>query len=318
MSIYNFTINNNQVTAVYEWDDGRWEPERIDYNETFTVVGNNVVKTETERYYKDITTYAPMANGNGYYKISETKEPIGTTQTPITNTNTNINTNTNTNTNTGTTITKLIPKSELYKFDISNGQVIAAYEYDHGRWEPEYKDFNETYSIVNGNVILTEVEGRWTEITTYSAVGDGTYRKVSETYTANNSITNQNTTYDNTDFSLVRLYKAVFHRLPDSEGFKYWEQGMTNGSINWDGVITSFLKSNEFVTKYGNASNEQFVNLLYQNVLNRQADADGYNYWLTALQNGTITREGVVNSFAQSTEFIGNTQAEALNFLGTI
>ena len=95
MSIYNFTINNNQVTAVYEWDDGRWEPERIDYNETFTVVGNNVVKTETERYYKDITTYAPMANGNGYYKISETKEPIGTTQTPITNTNTNTNINTN-------------------------------------------------------------------------------------------------------------------------------------------------------------------------------------------------------------------------------
>ena len=93
---------------------------------------------------------------------------------------------------------------------------------------------------------------------------------------------------------------------------------MTNGSINWDGVITSFLKSNEFVTKYGNASNEQFVNLLYQNVLNRQADADGYNYWLTALQNGTTTREGVVNSFAQSTEFIGNTQAEALNFFGTI
>ncbi len=319
MSLYNFTINNNQVTAVFEWDDGRWEPERIDYDETFEVSGNNVIRTETDRFYKEITTYAPAPNGVGYYAVSEVKVPLNN---PIPTPTPTPSPVVPTPTPTPNPANIVYPRADLYKFDFNGDQVVAAYEFDDGRWELEFKDPNETYSIVNGNVVLTEVEGRWTEITTYSAVGDGTYRKVSETYTTTNAnptpTTPATTTYDNTDLALVRLYDAVFNRLPDVAGFKYWEQGLAQGLVNWESVIASFIRSDEFNFTYGNTTNEQFVELLYNNVLGRPSDAEGKNYWLTSLENGSITREGLVDSFAQSVEFIGNTQSEVLNFLANI
>lgn len=295
--LYKFTIVNGQVTEVYELDDGRWERENIDYDETYTVSGNNIIRTETDKFYNEITTYAPTADGSGYYVLSQEKTPIGQQNVKY---------------------SKLYAKSDLYKFDINNNQVITAYEFDDGRWEKEYKDPNETYSIVDENIVLTEVEGRWTETSIFSPVGDGTYRKVSENYTQTEQSSGNTKNYDNTDFSLFRLYKSVFDRTPDAPGFGYWQTEYKGHKMSWDGIVTSFLNSKEFIDTYGNTTNEQFVKLLYNNVLKRDPDADGNGYWLDQLNTGVIDREGVVNSFAQSQEFIAKTQSDALSFFDTI
>lgn len=101
---------------------------------------------------------------------------------------------------------------------------------------------------------------------------------------------------------LVRLYKAYYKRWPDAGGYDYWIRKMKNGT-SLTSVSNSFASANEFKTKYGSVSNEQFVLLVYNNVLNRTPDQGGYNYWVKKLNNKSITRGGVMLQFSESSEF---------------
>ena len=44
------------------------------------------------------------------------------------------------------------------------------------------------------------------------------------------------------------------------------------------------------------------MNTLYKNVLSRDADSGGLNYWLGQLNSGTETRYEVLLGFSESTE----------------
>ena len=41
---------------------------------------------------------------------------------------------------------------------------------------------------------------------------------------------------------------------------------------------------------------------LYQNILDREPDVDGYNYWVGQLNNGIEKRSELLLGFAESTE----------------
>lgn len=101
---------------------------------------------------------------------------------------------------------------------------------------------------------------------------------------------------------LVRLYKAYFRRWPDAGGYDYWIRKMKNGTTLTK-VSDTFAASSEFKRNYGSLSNEQFVTLVYNNVLNRTPDASGYNYWVKRLNARTISRGGVMLQFSESSEF---------------
>ena len=103
------------------------------------------------------------------------------------------------------------------------------------------------------------------------------------------------------------IYRAAFDRAPDAEGLGYWirelERGQDYGSV----VAGSFIASPEFTSLYGtNLSNSAFLNLVYQNVLDRAPDADGLNYWLNQAGgvglNGGYERSNLLASFAISEE----------------
>lgn len=98
-----------------------------------------------------------------------------------------------------------------------------------------------------------------------------------------------------------RIYQATLDREPDQQGFEYWTDELSSGKSVSD-VISSFLSSPEFTAKYGNTTNGEFVTLLYQNVLDRDPDQGGYDYWVGELDNGT-SRDDVVVGFAESPEF---------------
>jgi hypothetical protein len=101
---------------------------------------------------------------------------------------------------------------------------------------------------------------------------------------------------------LVRLYKAYYKRWPDAGGYDYWIRKMKTGT-SLTKVSDFFATSNEFKTKYGSVSNEEFVLLVYNNVLNRTPDPGGYNYWVKRLNEKKITRGGVMLQFSESSEF---------------
>lgn len=98
-----------------------------------------------------------------------------------------------------------------------------------------------------------------------------------------------------------RLYKTAFDREPDFEGLGYWINEMDTG-FTLNDVASSFIASVEFKSLYGNTpSNTDFVRLLYNNVLDRDPDEEGYAYWLNDMDNG-LSKEGVLISFSESSE----------------
>ncbi len=102
---------------------------------------------------------------------------------------------------------------------------------------------------------------------------------------------------------MFRLYNAAFARFPDADGLKYWIDQFSSGRNTRRVVAQSFLGSAEFTEKYGsNVSDETYVNNLYKNVLGRDADTEGLNYWVGNLSSGLETRYEALLGFAESAE----------------
>lgn len=106
---------------------------------------------------------------------------------------------------------------------------------------------------------------------------------------------------DDTAGQAYRIYQAAFNRTPDEGGLGFWIEQMDNGA-SLKQVASSFLVSSEFNAMYGsNPTNAQFVTLLYNNVLHRDPDAGGFNYWMNELENG-MPREEALIGFSESFE----------------
>ena len=101
------------------------------------------------------------------------------------------------------------------------------------------------------------------------------------------------------------LYQAAFNRTPDSVGLGYWINALDAGLAPID-MMKSFITSPEFIATYNNLNNSNFVNQVYLNVLKRNADAGGLQFWLQGIESGNASRADVVNYFTQSDEFQGN------------
>jgi hypothetical protein len=98
-----------------------------------------------------------------------------------------------------------------------------------------------------------------------------------------------------------RLYQAAFDRTPDLQGLNFWVNKINEG-MSLKQVASHFIDSEEFADLYGSSpTNEEFVDLLYNNVLDRDPDAGGYNYWLTQMANG-LSQEDVLIGFSESIE----------------
>ena len=99
-----------------------------------------------------------------------------------------------------------------------------------------------------------------------------------------------------------RLYQAALHRTPDKAGLSDWIRGM-DGGMTLRQVAQAFISSAEFQGLYGaHPTDEAFITLLYQNVLNRAPDDGGKAYWLDELGRG-LTREMALIGFSESEEY---------------
>jgi hypothetical protein len=110
-----------------------------------------------------------------------------------------------------------------------------------------------------------------------------------------------------------RLYKAAFGRQPDSVGLGYWMKNLDKGADLAKDVASGFINSKEFQSLYGeNTSNATFIANLYQNVLNRTPDAEGYAYWDKTLASGA-NRANILTNFSDSNENIDQVSSLVAN-----
>jgi hypothetical protein len=98
-----------------------------------------------------------------------------------------------------------------------------------------------------------------------------------------------------------RIYQAAFDRAPDAGGLAFWIDALDDGESMVD-VAADFLFSPEFQRTYGQLSDTDFVEELYENILNRAGEAAGVDFWSDQLENGVRSRADVLANFADSAE----------------
>lgn len=112
-----------------------------------------------------------------------------------------------------------------------------------------------------------------------------------------------------------RIYQAAFDRTPDASGLSYWVKSLDEGRGGLEWLAASFIGSGEFQDKYGtpaSVTNEQFVGLLYANVLHRAPDAGGFSHWGGQLDAG-VSRATILAHFSESPENQANVAGQIDN-----
>jgi hypothetical protein len=100
---------------------------------------------------------------------------------------------------------------------------------------------------------------------------------------------------------VLRLYWALFDRVPDLGGAQYWID-QSNKCASLGDIAYSFQMSDEFRLRYGSLTGGSYLELVYNNVLDRRPDQAGADYWLKELSGG-MDRSRLMLYFALSSEF---------------
>jgi len=108
-------------------------------------------------------------------------------------------------------------------------------------------------------------------------------------------------TYAGTAEPITRLYLAYFGRVPEFSGFKYWYTKYKAGR-SLSTISDFFAKSSEFDRQYGELNDSDYVTLVYLNVLARNEDFGGQNFWRGQLEGG-LSRGEVMTKFSESNEY---------------
>lgn len=119
-----------------------------------------------------------------------------------------------------------------------------------------------------------------------------------------------------TEAQVYRMYQAAFNRPPDASGLGFWI-GAVRGGLTLTDVAAGFQDSDEFKTMYGVANNRTFITRVYQNVLHRDPEDSGLNWWAEALDAGT-SRANALTGFSESKENKANLQAAMVNGIDSV
>jgi hypothetical protein len=107
---------------------------------------------------------------------------------------------------------------------------------------------------------------------------------------------------------ITRLYRSYFGRNPDTSGLRSWVAKRRAGTRTLASISATFAGSSEFKAKYGSLSNRAFVERVYQNVLGRDGDQKGIDYWTGQLDSHRQSRGQVMLGFSESHESVQRTR----------
>ena len=104
--------------------------------------------------------------------------------------------------------------------------------------------------------------------------------------------------------TVYRLYD-LFERAPDEAGLRFWTD-VAASTDNIDFVVDAFVSGPEYDSIYGGTDTTGYLELLYMNVLDREADQAGLDFWSSALDSGAVDRMDVALYFTDSAENIAD------------
>jgi hypothetical protein len=111
--------------------------------------------------------------------------------------------------------------------------------------------------------------------------------------------------YGATNNGFVRmLYDNALGRVYDGGGFGFWTGELTANTMTGSQIAYHFIFSAELAPTINSLSDNEFIAFLYQTLMNRSYDSEGYANWQQHFESG-MTREEMVNYFVNSPEFAG-------------
>ncbi len=94
---------------------------------------------------------------------------------------------------------------------------------------------------------------------------------------------------------VLELYIGMFDRAADADGLAYWVNNITANGWSIPDVARSMFDSQEVAVKYPeDLSDSDFVNEIYRNILDREADSEGLAYWVGELENNIPRHQMIV------------------------
>ncbi len=103
---------------------------------------------------------------------------------------------------------------------------------------------------------------------------------------------------------VLRLYFAVLDRTPEVDGAQFWLEAYDSGEWTTRRIAAFFAESTEFRATYGDdVANEDFVRIVYENVLDRAPDDEGFAFWFEQVEAG-MSRAEMILLISNSPEFI--------------
>lgn len=98
------------------------------------------------------------------------------------------------------------------------------------------------------------------------------------------------------------FYNQVLKRESDLGGLNGWVDALMYKTLTGADVGNGFINSSEFVNR--GLTDIEYVKVLYRSFFGRSADDGGLNGWVSALEQGALTRQEVLDGFVSSQEFI--------------
>ncbi len=111
---------------------------------------------------------------------------------------------------------------------------------------------------------------------------------------------------------VTKLYIATFNRAPDAIGLNYWMNKIADEGWTLSMIAQSFFDQPEAQALYpSNISTAEFVTSVYNNVLQREPDADGLNYWINNIDSGFLDRHDLITAVINAVN-TGNSQSDLM------
>ena len=110
-------------------------------------------------------------------------------------------------------------------------------------------------------------------------------------------------------YFVYRLYQNCLGRAPEEAGLESWCGNLDEGGTG-SNIAYGFVFSEEYRNK--NATDTEYVDMLYRTMLGREADEGGKATWTGQLEEG-YSREHVLNGFLFSQEFGAQCERAGIN-----
>ena len=94
--------------------------------------------------------------------------------------------------------------------------------------------------------------------------------------------------------TLTELYIAYFDRAADALGLSFWATAFQKNGFSFEAIADLFFTQPETVALYSGVSDGAFVTAVYNNVLGRNPDQAGFDFWTDQLNRGTVTESGFI------------------------